>query len=160
MYFSYIPYICSFLISKLHGWAPKLSYWFYNIGFFFNLFEKQMHPNRNLPRTSTQFYRLVPRETALLPFFLTFLPWRLTSINPVPVTTWPNQLHPYLLLPIETIGTTTTRWFWQLPQKIKLLMFHPISQRVILPCPIKMTLTSCPVFPTPLITTLTRWHKT
>ena len=53
MYFSYIPYICSFLTRKLHGWAPKLSYRFYNIGLnnsyvFFKLIHQLHNPGRRM----------------------------------------------------------------------------------------------------------------
>ena len=51
--FSYIPYIHSFLISKSHGWAPKLSYRFYNIGLnnsyvFFKLIHQLHNPGRRM----------------------------------------------------------------------------------------------------------------
>ena len=57
------------------------------LDYSFNLFAKQMLPNCNSRTIATQFYRLVPRETAIPPLFLTFLPWESTSIYPDLVTT-------------------------------------------------------------------------
>ena len=111
-----------------------------------------MQPNSRT--IATRFYRLVPRETALLPLFLTFLPWRSTSINPVPVTTRPNRLQPYPLLPIETISATTTRQFQPPQHKIKLPMFHPAF-----PIPPIKTLTGClHPFPPPIKMTFTQFR--